>query len=266
MNGSQDVRDAYAVSAHAWSAGPDKVFGAMADALVARCPVPLRGAGAVDLGTGSGTVARALLGAGANVVVADDVAAMLATARTRIGGPALLCDVRHLPVRAGAFTLACAGFVLNHLADPAAALIAMRFAVRPGGAVLASTWARGPEHPVKVACEAELVARGWERPSWYARLKDVTTPLTDTDDGLAAAARDAGLVDIDAHVVTVDLSHLTADDMIGWRLGITHSAPFVASLTDSERVQLVDDVKDRLDGVGAPFALQMVVLSSRVAA
>ncbi|HVU74018.1 MAG TPA: class I SAM-dependent methyltransferase [Mycobacteriales bacterium] len=261
-----DVRDAYDASAQAWSHGPEEVFAAMAEALVARAPTSIAGARAVDLGTGSGVVARALGRAGAVVTVLDDALGMLALARMRTGGGAAIGDVRALPLRNASVDVASAGFVLNHLDRPADALREMARAVRPGGTVLASTWARGEEHPVKDAAEQALHRRGWARPEWYARLKSLTTPLTDTAEGLHAAADEAGLADADVQVVRVDIDALPVDAMIAWRTNLPPSASFVAALDDDERAALVDEIRAALGAEVPPLRLQMVALSSRVAA
>ena len=52
-----------------------------------------------------------------------------------------------------------AGFVLNHL-PPAPALAELARVVRPGGVVLASTWAGGPPDPVKSAIDGVLAPLG----------------------------------------------------------------------------------------------------------
>ena len=260
------VRDAYIAAAQAWSHGPEEVFAAMADALVARCPIPVEGTTAVDLGTGSGVVARALARDGARVTLVDDAFDMLTLARPAAGGRAAIDDVRALPLRAACVDVACAGFVLNHLDRPGVALRDIVRAVRPGGAVLASTWARGEEHPVKAAAEEALLRRGWQRPAWYAHLKETTTPLTDTVEGLRRAAVSAGLDAADVSLVTVDLAGLPVDAMIAWRTNLPPNAPFVAALAPDQRAALIAEIRDRLGTPVAALRLQMVALSSRVAA
>lgn len=260
------LRAAYDTSAHAWSHGPEQVFAAMAEALVACSPVALSGAVALDVGAGSGVVGRALVQGGATVTALDDSLAMLQLARGHADRGATVGDARALPFRSGAIDIACAGFVLNHLDDPASALREMARTVRPGGAVLASTWARGDEHPVKHATEAVLLRHGWTRPDWYARLKDSTTPLTDTAGGLRAAARDGGLESIDARVVRVDIDDLPVDSIIAWRTNLPPNAPFVAALGDDERADVHAEIRRELGRPVPPLRLQMVALSSRVAA
>lgn len=265
-NVAGDVRAAYDTSAKAWSHGPEQVFAAMADALVGRSPVALTGAAAVDVGTGSGVVTRALVRGGAAVTVLDDSLAMLRLARGFADRGAAVADVRALPLRTGAVDVVCAGFVLNHLDDPAGALREMARTVRRGGAVLASTWARGDEHPVKHATETVLLRHGWTRPEWYARLKDSTTPLTDTPDGLRAAAAGADLAHIDVQLVRVEIDALPVDAMIAWRTNLPPNAPFIAALDRGEHAQLIGEIRRELGDDVPPLRLQMVALSSRVAA
>jgi SAM-dependent methyltransferase len=173
--------------------------------------------------------------------------------------------VRALPIRTRARDVVAAGFVGNHLDDPPAALRGFAHAVRPGGTVLASTWARGDEHPVKPAVEAALLRRGWRRPAWYSALKDRTTPLTDAPDSLARAAVAAGLVDVTVEVVTVDVG-VDVDALIEWRMWLPPSAPFVSALRPDDRAALADEARAALGAAACDARLQMVALSSRVAA
>ncbi len=82
--------------------------------------VPLAGARVADVGTGTGRLARLLRGAGARVTAVDREPTMLAVARRHLAGqngpPAHLAAaaVEALPLRGGAFDLACAGWVFGH--------------------------------------------------------------------------------------------------------------------------------------------------------
>jgi SAM-dependent methyltransferase len=146
-----------------------------------------------------------------------------------------------LPLSNDAVDAVVLGFLLNHLADPAAALAEAARVVRPGGWVLASTWARENDHPVKHLVEAALVDRGWAAPSWYVQLKQETALLTDSATGLAAAAQRAGLAAIDAQRVDVPVS-LTSTDLVRWRLGLPQCAPFVGSLPTGDRAALLAEL------------------------
>jgi ubiquinone/menaquinone biosynthesis C-methylase UbiE len=157
------LREAYDSAADAWGDGPDRVFGTLAEALLARGPV-WRGLQVLDVGAGTGTATRRLVDAGAAVVPTDAATGMLAVARARCACSPVAADAMALPVRSGAVDAVVMGFVLNHLPEPAAALAEAARVVRRGGWVLASTWAREDDHPVRHLVEAALVARGWQPP------------------------------------------------------------------------------------------------------
>lgn len=227
---------AYDGAVTSWRRGPDRVYDALAGALLARGP-GWRGLRVLDAGAGTGTAARRLAEAGASVVAADTAAAMLAVARSRCGCATVVADATALPLRDSVFDAAVLGFLLNHLRDPAAALAEAARVVRPGGEILAGTWARDDDHPVRHLAEAALVARGWRRPGWYADLKTRTAPLTDTAPLLAAVAHEAGLAGIEVARVEVPVP-LSPAELVEWRLGMPHTAPFVAGLSPAARAGL----------------------------
>ena len=77
--------------------------------------------------------------AGAHVVAVDASWPILAhQAPSR--PPAVVGDISRLPLVEGAVDGAAAAFVLNHLADPGAALVEARRVVRPGGFIVASVF------------------------------------------------------------------------------------------------------------------------------
>lgn len=99
------------------------------------CP---QGALALDVGTGTGDLALALLAQGARTVVGVDVApAMLARAwgkARETGSPSLaLADALRLPFRDATFDCVTAAFVLRNLSRIGVALAEMARVLRPGG-------------------------------------------------------------------------------------------------------------------------------------
>lgn len=255
------LREAYDSAADAWGDGPDRVFGALAEALLTRGPA-WRGLQVLDVGAGTGTATRRLVAAGAAVVPTDAATGMLSVARARCACHPVVADALALPVRSGAVDAVVLGFVLNHLPEPEAALAEAARVVRPGGWVLASTWAREDDHPVRHLVEAALVARGWEPPDWYLDLKGQTALLTDNTAGLATAARNAGLAAIDATRVDVKVP-LAAPELVGWRLGMPHSAPFVAGLAETDRAALRAGLEQAAAEL-PPLVCRTVMLTARV--
>ena len=104
---------------------------------------PLTGARVVDLATGTGALAAALLARPdppAHLTAVDAAPRMLDRAGARLGPPAalLLADVRAVPLPDGAADVVTAGYLL-HLLDPparAAVLAEARRLLRPGGVLV----------------------------------------------------------------------------------------------------------------------------------
>ena len=255
------LREAYDASAIAWGGGPDRVYGTLAEALLVRGP---RWAGlhVVDIGAGTGTATRRLSAAGAQVVAVDVAVEMLAVARARCACTVVAGDACALPLRDGAAGAAVLGFVLNHLSRPAAALREAARVVRPGGWVLASTGSRDDGHPVREIVQQALLDRGWRVPEWYQAVKEATTPLSDTAAALGRLARSAGLAEVDTSEVAIRVP-VTAGDLLGWRLGMPHTAPFVDALAPAEQRRLWQELQDAAAPL-PPLVCRLNVLVSRV--
>ncbi len=253
------MRDAYDGAAVAWSAGPDRVFGALAAALLATGPT-WEGRRVLDIGAGSGTATRLLVASGARVVPLDASREMLRT----IADPVtpVVGDALALPVRSASFDAAVLGFVLNHLHHPDRALREAARVVRPGGWLLASTWASCHSHPVRELVQQGLAARGWQAPRWYVDLKDTTTRLTDTTAGLLAAAEGAGLAHAEVRQESVTV-HASPSDLVGWRLGLPHTAPFVAALHPVERRRLMEELTTAV-AEQPPLVCRLVLLRAHL--
>ena len=242
---NRDLAGAYSTAGRSWQRGPGAVYDRLAEVVVARSPIPVVGARVLDAGAGTGAASRAAAAAGAARVVAVDAAlGMLAFGATD-RPPAVTADLVALPLAGGAFDVTVASFSLNHLADPAAGLRELARVTSPGGGIVASAYAADDTHPVKAAVEAALVARGWSSAPWLEELRTRVVPLLATPDGCARALDAAGLVgEVDA--VRVPFPHLTAEELVGWRLGMAQHARFADALEPGARRQLVDDSISRL--------------------
>ena len=119
--------------------------------------------------------------------------------------------------------------MLNHLPRPVDGLRELARVTRPGGAVLVSVFGQAPAHPSKEAIDAVAAGYGFATPVWYSRMKDTFELQATTPDALTALAHQSGLVDAEANLVTITPA-MTDRDVVSWRLGMAHLAPFVASL------------------------------------
>ena len=90
---------------------------------------------AVDIATGAGHTAEAILGAGADRVVAADAAPeMVATAvASSPGVEGAVADAERLPFAANAFDAAACRIAAHHFPDPAAFVAEVARVVEPGG-------------------------------------------------------------------------------------------------------------------------------------
>ncbi len=243
----------------AWAAGPDRVYGLLADAAMGLLPGDLSGVLALDAGAGTGAVARALRRRGARTVSSDLSPAMLAAGPA----PAFAADIRSLPLGDGTIDLAVAAMVLSHLTDPGAALAELVRVTRPGGTVLATAFPAGPGHPVAVAANRALAAQGFRAPDWYTEMKTIGEARVGTAAALHALATSVGLVGIRVERLAVDLGPLDAPALVGWRLGLAHVAPYLAGLDPHRRERLTVAVAEALETNRPVEPLALLVLLAR---
>ena len=256
---SVEIAAAYGASATAWARGPDAMYRRLADAMLARSPVPPAGARVLDLGAGAGACTRAALAAGAGSVVATDLSAAMVRALTPAQVPRVAADAAALSFADGAFDLVTAACVLGHLPDPVRAL---REAGRVAPALVASAFLIGWTHPAKSAVDDAMRAFGYAPPTWYARMKSTTEPLVDDPDRLRGLAIAAGWAEPVVDVVHVRSGLRTPGELAAWRLGMAHLAPFLASLAPGDRVDAQRAAERAVVGLDEPV-IPLVVLSAR---
>lgn len=249
--------EAYDHAAGAWAAGPARVYARLAEALLDHSPVPLGGADILDVGAGTAVVADAARRRGARRTVASDTASEMLLLRSA-GIPAVVGDAARLPFPDRSFDLAAAGFCLSHLATPAAALQEWR---RVAEAVVASAFAPGPPHPAKVAVDDAMVDLGFVTPDWYRQVKDTSAEI-EHPDALRALVQAAGFGAVRVAELPVDVGLTTAEDVVRWRLGMAHLAPWVASLPDDRREQAIAVSLDVVADL-APVVIDVLVVSGR---
>ena len=262
MSLSGDVASAYSATGAAWGRGPALVYDRLAERLVDACPVSLADRLVLDLGAGTGAASRAAAGRGARVVAVDAAIGML-LAGAGDGPPPVAADALALPFPDGAFDAVVAAFSLNHLHDPTAGLAEAARVTRAGGAVVAGSYALDDGHPARDAVDSAARALGWHPPTWYRSVREQAIPRLATLERAAAAARSAGLCDVRAEGTRVAYPDLGPADLVAWRVGMAHLAPFVASLPPATADRLLADALARLDGAPV-LERSVIVLTGRV--
>ena len=195
-----------------------------------------------------------------SLVAADLSEGMLRRVR---GGTPVVADAVALPFRDGRFDLVLAAFCLNHLGRVDDGLAEAR---RVGAAIAASAFAPGWTHPAKDAADGAFRSFGYQPPSWYA----VLAPGSRAGDPevLAESAAAAGFTRVQARTVSVPTGLVTPAELVAWRLGMAHYAPFLRSLDPAGRAaarraaeRAVAVSISGATGAG-PLVVEMVVLTA----
>lgn len=250
------IGSAYDHSAAAWRSGPAALYARLAGALLEAAPIELTGSSVLDAGAGTGVAGEQATARGAACVVAVDLAPRMLPKppALAVGG-----DLLRLPFRDGSFDLAAAAFSIGHAPDPVRALAELRRVAR---ALAASAFAVGWTHLAKEVVEAALVSRGYRQPDWYRAFKEGAEARVGDPHRLAELATAAGYVSVDVRQVDVDGGLTTPADLVAWRLGMAHTAPFVAGLPAATLADLRAEAEAAL--VGAPaVVVPMLVLSAK---
>jgi ubiquinone/menaquinone biosynthesis C-methylase UbiE len=170
-------------------------------------------------------------------------------------------DAGLLPFRDRCFAATAAAFCLNHVDPPADGMHEMGRVTEPGGVVLVSSYGIDPEHPVKPVVQASLAAAGHVVPAWYDAIQGGPAESLRTAEGMARVAHDAGL-DAEMSEIDVAFPDLGAADLVAWRMGMAHNAPFVANLGAAERDAVVGRALDALGD--APTLVRRIVVLTAV--
>jgi hypothetical protein len=132
---------------------------------------------------------------------------------------------------------------------------------RVAGSLVASSFLAGWTHPAKTRVDQTAGSFGFVSPDWYRGIKSGPEAAVEDPARLATAASEAGYRNIAVTVHDVDVGLRTARQIVAWRLGMAHLAPFVATLDPARRRELRQACIDVLDGV-APVRVPMVVLAA----
>jgi ubiquinone/menaquinone biosynthesis C-methylase UbiE len=231
------VRASYERGAKSWGSGPERVYRALAEALVAASPDDLTGRTVLDLGAGTGVASHAVGAVGAQAVGVDLAAAMLRHNRMD-RPPGVVGDARHLPFRSNGFDAVVAAFSVNHVPGPHLALAEAGRVTRGGGMVLASTFSSRRQHPARAAVERVMVEAGYVSPEWCSAFRERLEPAVGDVAAFAATARAGGLVDVEVRDIDIDTGVTSAEEIAEWRMGLSQYVGFLASLDPDARAEL----------------------------
>ena len=153
------------------------------------------GSAVLDVGTGTGTVARAAVERGAKVTAVDAEPSMLDLARGKVPeAEFLLAIVPDLPFEAATFDAVVGNFVLDHFGRPNAAMRALRTLAKPGGRVAFTLWPAERSAGRTIFPRAAALTEGWVPRQMPALVPEDDYPRT--EEGLAELFRGAGLADV----------------------------------------------------------------------
>ncbi len=255
------ARRAYAGAGSAWANGASLVYEPLARHLLGSIPTPLTDLRVLDAGAGTGAAGSVLSALGARVVESDLEVTMLDHARSARPAAAA-ADVAALPFRSAAFDAVVAAFVLNHVAVPAAGLAELARVTRPGGFVLASTFAAS-RSPVKEAFDNAARRHGWQSPAWH-EVVSARQAAFSTIAHARAAAREARLVDVSVTEAAVDVGVDDPESIVRYRLGMPQYAAWLGELDGGDRDCMVADAISAIEDLGEPFRPLVIELVARV--
>jgi SAM-dependent methyltransferase len=210
--------DHYAGAGERWAAGATLVYGPIAAALVAFRPDHMEGHTVLDVGAGTGVAGVHLAACGARPVAIDLSFDMLAW-NAPLRPPAVVADIRALPLADGCVDDAVAAFVLNHLVEPAKGFAELLRVTRPGGAFLACVYSNLSRSEARDRVDEVAQQQGWRAPDWYLELKTRAAPLLGSADDMAGSAAGAGLVDITVEERGVNVGVTTPEQLVDYRFG-----------------------------------------------
>jgi SAM-dependent methyltransferase len=257
----RSLADAYSAGAEAWAEGPQRIYGTLADLLVASSPIDLRGCRVLDLGTGTGAASRPAVAAGADVVAVDTALGMLQF--DRAARPAgVVGDALALPLRPASFDAVVAAFSLNHLDEPATAVREVAGVIRNGGILLASVYASDDDHPVKRAAEQAMAEGGWQPPEWYPGVKRSMEAWGTVVDVTKAIER-GGLRPESVERREIGFPDLDPEALVGWRLGMAQFASFVETLDEQQRRAIGARCRELLGDEPDPLVRRVIFITAR---
>ncbi len=193
----------------------------------------------LDIGTGTGTIARTAAARGASVVGIDASAGMLEVARRL--SPVLdlrLADASSLPFDDGAFDVVTCGLTISHVTDREKALREVLRVLRHGGNLVASAWAEGGSGPTRTA--SRILDR-------YAPPEDSLDEKTWTIGRRGSdVLREAGFTGVSVQTQSFSGEFADAEDALAWVVAWPLAAARLARLDPRRRERFFSRAREVL--------------------
>ncbi|WP_107498830.1 class I SAM-dependent methyltransferase [Actinacidiphila yeochonensis] len=203
----------------------------------------------LDVGTGTGTAARAAVRLGAEVTAVDAEPSMVARAAEAVPEAAVRQAVLpELPFADGSFDAVVANFVLNHVGRPATALAELLRVLRPGGSVALTVWT-SPRAAGQELISRALAAAGAVHPSGTPAGLAADEDFPRTEAGLGGLLSAAGFADAAARTLAWD--HL-ADPEVWWS-GLATGIGLAGSVLSAQPAPVAAEVRRRYDELAVGF-------------
>jgi hypothetical protein len=110
--------------------------------------------------------------------------------------------------------------------------------LRVSGALVASAFPEGWTHDAKAVVDSVAGQHGFVAPQWYLVLKTLGERRVGSSERLSVLAERAGCAKYDVLRLDVPTGLTTPADLVRWRLGMAHLAPWLASLPRPQRAEL----------------------------
>lgn len=202
----------------------------------------------LDVGTGTGTAARAACERGAQVVAVDAEPGMLALAAEQAPSAEMhLAALPDLPFPDDEFDAVVANFVVNHVGRPRAALAELRRVTRPGGRIAVTLWT-APSAAGQALLGRAVQETGLSRPDHLPAL-DPAEDFPRTEQGLAGLLAEAGLADTVCDALA--WNHRTTPDE--WWSGAAAGVATIGQIVTSQGPEAIVETRRHFDRLCLDF-------------
>lgn len=206
------------------------------------------GTSVLEVGCGSGRLTTAALARGARVTATDAVPGMVAVAAAAAPGALVRqAALPGLPFPEAAFDVAVGAFVINHVAQPEAAVADLARVLVPGGRVALSCWGAAERNVAQSVVADAVAASGAERPTG---VPEHSPFLTHSDpEGFAELLRGAGLTAVRVE----ELSWIHRVDPDQWWRDLLSGTVLTSSLVEGQDRETAEAIKRAYDHLVAQY-------------